>query len=77
LHPCTMLVFILTNTTVSCNDWDLQVLHPYYSLGAPSMQTWRSCSFLKMWELHLSTVDDNFRMNTGMVDTAPLIIWLL
>jgi hypothetical protein len=20
---------------------------------------------------------DNFRMNTGMVDTAPLIIWLL
>jgi hypothetical protein len=21
--------------------------------------------------------DDNFRMNTGMVDTAPLIIWLL
>jgi hypothetical protein len=22
-------------------------------------------------------VNDNFRMNTGMVDTAPLIIWLL
>jgi hypothetical protein len=21
--------------------------------------------------------NDNFRMNTGMVDTAPLIIWLL
>jgi hypothetical protein len=24
-----------------------------------------------------STILDNFRMNTGMVDTAPLIIWLL
>jgi hypothetical protein len=22
-------------------------------------------------------ISDNFRMNTGMVDTVPLIIWLL
>ena len=27
--------------------------------------------------LYLEGKSDNFRMNTGMVDTVPLIIWLV
>jgi hypothetical protein len=37
----------------------------------------RTCTYVHeaVWILSLPT--DNFRMNTGMVDTVPLIIWLV